>query len=140
MGVHSRRPGELTFKLIGPLVIGAHQPSSVAAAFGQKSSSVAADIGHNAHLAVVAPDGDEGLIAELKSHVIPGLGHLLEAADAKPFLAEEMFALEVEDPWIGVVSSRHRPRFVIAEPVALPERLMYLCESAFHHLASPFCR
>src|SRR4029078_4636723 len=133
MSVHPRRPGELTFQIVGPLMIGAYEAPFVATTLVQQRPTMPTDIGQDAHLVVFAPDRDQGLIAELEGHVVAGIWHFLKASNAEPFLAEEMFALEVEDGRIRIIGPWHRPRFVITEPVTLTKRVMYLCKFAGRH-------
>ena len=65
---------------------------------------------------------DERLVAELEGHEVAGLRHFVAAADADPFLAKEMLALELQNGGVGVVGLRHRPGLVIVQRLALLQR------------------
>ena len=105
--IHGGRTAELAVRLIAPAMIGTGNDAAVAAAFENGGHAVQADIRLAADLPIHATDHHQRLASEFKGDVVAGLLQGGGAANAIPFLAEDMRHLRVEELRRGVNALRH---------------------------------
>ncbi len=89
---------------VAPGVVGADQPVAAVAgvSVGQARGAVAADIVETAHPAVLAADGQDLFVEDVKSLIVAGLGDVVDVADDLPALRKQLGALQLEEGRIGV--------------------------------------
>jgi hypothetical protein len=63
---------------------------------------VAADVVEAANLAVLAADGQDGLVDDVQRLEIPRRRHVVDVADEVPALPEHDLALQVEELGVGI--------------------------------------
>ena len=71
-------------------------------AVNQARCAVAADVVETANLAVLAANGQDGLVDDVERLEVPRLRHVVEVADEVPALAENGLALELEELGIRI--------------------------------------
>ena len=98
---------------------------------------MAADVRQRPDCPVAAVHDDEGFVRQAVGHEPARLGDLLDAADAVPFLLEEMFHLEGRKVRVGVERRRHGPGLVVVARQRAPERRAHRRQSVRHGGVSP---
>ena len=106
----------------------------VAASVRDRHAAVPADIGEHPKPAVFGAHHQQRLAEQVDGPVVAGRRRLLDAADAQPFLSEQLVDLDLQELRRRVEAGRHAPGPVVRPVEAGAKRLAH----AFHRIV-PQC-
>jgi len=105
LGGGNQRPVEV----VGPAVIAATEELARAAAFGGRSSAVAADVIEAAKFALESASDQERLTAQVGGKEVAGINDLVGVSDDLPGTGENTILFEVGDIRIDIILCRNGP-------------------------------